>query len=995
MLRIRESFGAKLLTGLLVTVGLLLTVMYTVVQSVTEQQKAVASDEAVRSALIQFDALEDIQRQLTDRLARSFVEGPRATARLASVVRDRSSEDLAELAADVAYEFQLEGLLGVVLVTLTDADGRVVLSILPDGSWVDGDPIDVGPLAQALADSDEFEMTSYRVMNDKLYYLRDRVIMNALGDRLIGTIAFALPVDNADVERVGSLLGVQVCFVADRRCLAGTGMARGPLAEALVGVAGSEDPVDALAEDINWRISSVPLVARDAQLGARVIAIPLDGVVAPFRSITSALILGGGAALAIALLFGLFLSRRLTRPVLALVNATGKVALGDYETEVEVTSKDEIGTLASAFNDMTRGLLLKERYRSVLNKVVSTDVAEELMKGDVELGGENRRVTVLFADVRGFTALTEGMEPQEVIGFLNECMECLSAAVEEEGGIVDKYVGDELMAVFGVPVAQEEDALRAVRAAVRMRESMAKLNENRVERGDAPIGVGVGLSTGLAVAGNMGSRNRLNYTVLGDIVNLGARLCSGAAAGEILMSGATRAEAGVRVVAQSRGARSFKGFSEDIEVFAVVNVGTAGSAGAGVLASLLLASSLAFATPGPAPLTAQEWPTLSDAGLAYISSDGGVQLDLTGQLDLEVLTFTGHDAGLAYGTGTFVAPRTRLFTDVFLGDRVYGLLELRSDRGEAPTVGAWHARVEQVFIRVSNLGGRLTLQAGRFASPFGSYAGRHLTTVDPFIRPPLAYDYRTIMSHTIAPPNADGFLHWKYDPDTFRSLAGAPPVWGVPYQWGALVSGRIGEIQYRVGAMNSAPSSEVDAWGWDAGRFKHPSLVLGVQAPVSADLSLGASYNRGPYLESAITTGDHTVYTKEMVSLDATLARGPLMARAEVIRDRWVVPNVSEDPVEWAYGAEAQIDVVAGFSIAVRYGYVDFRSVSDDLGAASTRPGGRADWDHDIARYEIGLGYRLARNAGLLGTFLHNENEELVGGDPDDDLFAARLWWAF
>ena len=180
MLRIRESFGAKLLTGLLVTVGLLLTVMYTVVQSVTEQQKAVASDEAVRSALIQFDALEDIQRQLTDRLARSFVEGPRATARLASVVRDRSSEDLAELAADVAYEFQLEGLLGVVLVTLTDADGRVVLSILPDGSWVDGDPIDVGPLAQALADSDEFEMTSYRVMNDKLYYLRDRVIMNAL-----------------------------------------------------------------------------------------------------------------------------------------------------------------------------------------------------------------------------------------------------------------------------------------------------------------------------------------------------------------------------------------------------------------------------------------------------------------------------------------------------------------------------------------------------------------------------------------------------------------------------------------------------------------------------------------------------------------------------------------------------------------------------------------------------------------------------------------------
>ena len=78
-----------------------------------------------------------------------------------------------------------------------------------------------------------------------------------------------------------------------------------------------------------------------------------------------------------------------------------------------------------------------------------------------------------------------------------------------------------------------------------------------------------------------------------------------------------------------------------------------------------------------------------------------------------------------------------------------------------------------------------------------------------------------------------------------------------------------------------------------------------------------------------------------------------------------------------------------------RYGYVDFRSISDGLGSASSRPGGRSEWDHDIARCEVGIGYRLARNARLLGTFMHNENEELVGGDPDDDLFAVRLWWAF
>lgn len=145
------------------------------------------------------------------------------------------------------------------------------------------------------------------------------------------------------------------------------------------------------------------------------------------------------------------------------------------------------------------------------------------------------------------------------------------------------------------------------------------------------------------------------------------------------------------------------------------------------------------------PLAAQEWPTLAGAGLAY-------------------------------GKGTFVAPRTRLFADVFLGESVYGLLELRSDRGEAPTVGAWEARVEQVLVRVSNLGGTLAIQAGRFASPFRSYARRHLTTVDPFIRPPLAYDYRTIMSRTVAPPDADRFLRWKNDPETFRGMVGAPTV---------------------------------------------------------------------------------------------------------------------------------------------------------------------------------------------------------------------------
>ncbi len=193
--------------------------------------------------------------------------------------------------------------------------------------------------------------------------------------------------------------------------------------------------------------------------------------------------------------------------------------------------------------------------------------------------------------------------------------------------------------------------------------------------------------------------------------------------------------------------------------------------------------------------------------------------------------------------------------------------------------------------------------------------------------------------------------------------------------------------------MNGAPSSEVETWGWSADRLREPAIVLSANMSLPAELSLGASYNRGPYAEPEISESDHTIYIQEMVSLDATFARGPVMARAEVIHDRWVVPNVNEDVVEWAYGAEAQVDIATGFSVAVRFAYLDFTSISDGLGTASSRLGGRADWDYDFARYEIGLGYRLARNAGLLATFMHND--QLFVQDPDDDLLAFRMWGAF
>jgi adenylate cyclase len=994
---IRESFRAKLLTALLGTVGLLLVVTYAVVKSVTDQQVEVAADRASTTAARQFRELEDIQQRQVARVAGPLTQGIRIRAALDDAVDNGDPSVLADLAVD---QLVIAGLDAEdVALAFTDPTGTPVLTLRHKATVQGADPLRVHDLASALLDEGDIERPGYRVLDGQLFAVRTRLIQEA--GRPIGTLTVGLPVEDASVEGIGAALGVEVCVVVEGGCVAGTEQARGALNGQLVSLAGAAGAARIVSAEEAWSVRSQPLVAGDPAQGARVVAVPLSQVTAPFRRITSALLLGGAAALLLAIVISSALSRGLTRPVRALVAATGRVAAGDYETEVTVDSRDELGKLAGSFNDMTRGLLLKERYRSVLDKVVSRDVAEQLVEGSVELGGENRRVSVLFADIRGFTALTEGMEPQAVIGFLNSCMQRLSDAVDAEGGVVDKFIGDEIMAVFGAPAHQADHAARAVRAAARMQEALKELNRERQARGEPRLGLGVGINSGDAVAGNMGSKNRLNYTVLGTIVNLASRLCVSAGAGEILLTRSTLDEAGPGVRARSMGGRSFKGFSHEVEVFAldpatfspaVAGTGEAPRAPSpgkrvGGTAAVALVGLLAL--PPGASAQRDGWPTLADAGLGYFGS-GTIQVALSGQLDGEVFDVRGQTAGLARGSGWFAAPRLRLLSDVFVGDHLYGLLELRGDRGEAPVEGDWGGRVEQAFLRVTTSGGAISLQAGRFASPFGSYAMRHLTPQDPFVRPPLPYDYRTLISRVIAPPGIEVFRTWIDQAATFRP-GGAPPIWGVPYQWGAMAAGKVRQVSYRIAAMNSAPSSDPSAWDLNRDRLRHPSWVAGVGAQLSASLSVGASWDFGPYLEpltkGTLPSGKSRFdYVQDIRSVDATWARGASVFRAEITRDRWQVPNLPDDPVEVGYSAELQRDLGAGISAALRWGLLDFRPLGDGTG-------GRRAWDNDVARYEGSLSYRLAKNAGLLASYAVTDEHGPI--DPKDDLVGIRLWWSF
>lgn len=210
------------------------------------------------------------------------------------------------------------------------------------------------------------------------------------------------------------------------------------------------------------------------------------------------------------------LARSVTNPLEKLALAVQKIEEGDYHKPVEVNSKDEIGDLANSVNSMAKGLAEKEKVRDLLGKVVSKEIAEQLLNNPVELGGEEKVVTILFSDIRGFTTFCEGLRPQEVLEELNHVLSTISNIVEKNSGVVDKFQGDAVMALFGAPIQSSEDANNAMKASLEIMDAMTKL--------DSRLGACIGVNTGLVVAGNLGSSNRLNYSVIGDAVNLSARL---------------------------------------------------------------------------------------------------------------------------------------------------------------------------------------------------------------------------------------------------------------------------------------------------------------------------------------------------------------------------------------------------------------------------------------------------------------------------------------
>lgn len=240
------------------------------------------------------------------------------------------------------------------------------------------------------------------------------------------------------------------------------------------------------------------------------------------------IVLGGVVAVAVA--------SSITQPIQVLVRGMEEVRKGNLAAEVEIPNKDEIGALANSFNFMIAGLRERDRIKGTFQRFVSSQVAEKVLGAkDIVLTGERRRASILFADIRGFTSMSERLAPEEIVSMLNEYFTVMVDIVITHEGNLDKFIGDAMMAIFGAPLRHTDDPLRAVRTAIDMQRALVELNEERDRRGAEAIYIGIGIATGDVVAGNIGSEKRMEYSVIGDEVNLAARIQSKSGKGKILI----------------------------------------------------------------------------------------------------------------------------------------------------------------------------------------------------------------------------------------------------------------------------------------------------------------------------------------------------------------------------------------------------------------------------------------------------------------------------
>ncbi len=432
-----------------------------------------------------------------------------------------------------------------------------------------------GEYGDYLIDGDTDAWPELMVVEDRLYQVS--VVPVYLGDNVIGTITQGVQIDQQEVDyfKEGEA-AIDISVVLDEKLVAST--IEGLTQEALTSFcAGHRDSLDAVLAQMRAStpfrapLADVPVFAYVSPLGEGeraffIATVPEAYEFAIIDTLEDIIHRAAVAALLLTLALAFVLGRRLSRPILRLVEGMNRVADGDLDVEIRATTHDEVGLLTRAFNDMIGGL----RERLQLMRYVGSHTQEMIARNSgraMNLGGTREELAVMFTDIRGFTAFSEKRSPEEVIAMLNRYLGFQAQIVPRYEGSIDKFVGDEMVALFIGARALE----RAIECALEIQRSVRKEHETD----PVPIHIGIGINYGPMVLGNMGAENRLDYTVIGAEVNLGARLCQAAAPEEILLRSELLDDIDVPLRILERKKMAFKGFSEDVEIASITDGGDA------------------------------------------------------------------------------------------------------------------------------------------------------------------------------------------------------------------------------------------------------------------------------------------------------------------------------------------------------------------------------------------------------------------------------------
>ena len=317
---------------------------------------------------------------------------------------------------------------------------------------------------------------------------------------------------------------------------------------------------------------SRPVTFKDKELGTVHVGISLDFIKELIRKETIYILILSLFIILLGIAIAILLGIEFSRPISKLVVATQEIGKGNFQYRIDMIRKDEFGDLATAFNYMAKELWNKLMIQKSFGRYVSPEVLDMILTHpeDSWLKGTRNEATILFTDVRGFTAYSESKKPEEVVVDLNEYFAIATQAILEHGGYVDKFIGDAVLGVFGVPIPHTDHAERAVRATVAMQR---QLQERAGQNNNALLSkIGIGINSGVVVSGTLGSQVKMEYTVIGDSVNMASRLNHLAGSGEIIISRSVYELTKELVSVKALPPQSIKGKSENVEAFQVLGL---------------------------------------------------------------------------------------------------------------------------------------------------------------------------------------------------------------------------------------------------------------------------------------------------------------------------------------------------------------------------------------------------------------------------------------